>query len=233
MGKRAGNIVTIDEVMDEIDEAAGRKGAGADALRFFFLSRSANSNVEFDIELAKKKSLDNPVFYVQYGYARLCSILRNGAEAIGLDAAAFPLPGEWASSCTPTSSRSRASSADFPDVVRRGRAAARAAPDRLLRPGARARLPELLHAPQGRARSHPSAGERARRGRVGGELGLRARRARASRGSRRSACAYAQALGARRRRARPSAWTPAPNEEGGGRGRGGRRPVKLGRVGRP
>jgi arginyl-tRNA synthetase len=80
MGKRAGNIVTVDEVMDEIDEAAGRKGAGADALRFFFLSRSANSNVEFDIELAKKKSLDNPVFYVQYGHARLCSILRNGRE---------------------------------------------------------------------------------------------------------------------------------------------------------
>src|SRR5262249_6500639 len=80
MGKRAGNIVTIDEVMDEIDDAAGREGAGADALRFFFLSRSANSNVEFDIELAKKKSLDNPVFYVQYGYARLCSILRNGRD---------------------------------------------------------------------------------------------------------------------------------------------------------
>jgi arginyl-tRNA synthetase len=81
--KRAGDVVTIDEVMDEIDDAAGRKGAGADALRFFFLSRSANSNVEFDIELAKKKSLDNPVFYVHYGYARLCSILRNG-EALGL-----------------------------------------------------------------------------------------------------------------------------------------------------
>jgi arginyl-tRNA synthetase len=79
MGKRMGNFITIDEVMDEIDEAVGRKGAGADALRFFFLSRSANSNVEFDIDLAKKASLDNPVFYVQYGHARLCSILRNGA----------------------------------------------------------------------------------------------------------------------------------------------------------
>jgi arginyl-tRNA synthetase len=83
--KRAGNFVTIDEVMDEIDEAAGRKGAGADALRFFFLSRSSNSNVEFDIELAKSKSLDNPVFYIQYGYARLCSIQRN-AKALGLEA---------------------------------------------------------------------------------------------------------------------------------------------------
>jgi arginyl-tRNA synthetase len=81
--KRAGDVITVDEVMDEIDEAAGLKGAGSDALRFFFLSRGANSNVEFDIELAKKKSLDNPVFYVQYGHARLCSILRNGA-ALGL-----------------------------------------------------------------------------------------------------------------------------------------------------
>ncbi len=81
--KRAGNVLTVDEVMDEIDEAAARKGAGADALRFFFLSRTANSNVEFDIEVAKKKSLDNPVFYVQYGYARLCSIQRR-ARAMGL-----------------------------------------------------------------------------------------------------------------------------------------------------
>lgn len=78
--KRAGDVVTIDEVMDEIDEATGRKGAGADALRFFFLSRSAGSNVEFDLELAKKRSLDNPVFYVQYGYARLRSIQRRAGE---------------------------------------------------------------------------------------------------------------------------------------------------------
>jgi arginyl-tRNA synthetase len=82
--KRAGNVVTVDEVMDEIDDAAGRKGAGADALRFFFLSRTASSNVEFDIELAKKKSTDNPVFYVQYGHARLCSIVRR-ARLLGID----------------------------------------------------------------------------------------------------------------------------------------------------
>jgi arginyl-tRNA synthetase len=80
--KRAGNVVTVDEIMDEIDGAAGRKGAGADALRFFFLSRSAHSNVEFDIELAKKDTVDNPVFYVQYGYARLRSIQRK-AVALG------------------------------------------------------------------------------------------------------------------------------------------------------
>jgi arginyl-tRNA synthetase len=116
MGKRAGNIVTIDEVMDEIDEAAGRKGAGADALRFFFLSRSANSNVEFDVELAKKKSLDNPVFYVQYGYARLCSIQRR-AEAIGLSPRAFPLPGDLALLVHPDELALCHKVADFADVV--------------------------------------------------------------------------------------------------------------------
>jgi arginyl-tRNA synthetase len=116
--KRAGNFVTIDEVMDEIDEAAGRKGAGADALRFFFLSRSANSNVEFDIELAKKKSLDNPVFYVQYGYARLCSIQRR-ARAIGLVTPASDrlTTTDLASLVHPDELAIAHKLADFPDVV--------------------------------------------------------------------------------------------------------------------
>src|SRR5262249_51658640 len=80
MGKRLGNIITIEEVVEEIDEAAGRKGAGADALRFFYLSRRADTTVDFDIEVAKKSSLDNPVFYLQMGYARACSILRRAEE---------------------------------------------------------------------------------------------------------------------------------------------------------
>ncbi|HEX3769639.1 MAG TPA: arginine--tRNA ligase [Polyangiaceae bacterium] len=112
--KRAGNFVTIDEVMDEIDEAAGREGAGADALRFFFLSRSANSNVEFDIELAKKKSLDNPVFYVQYGYARLNSIQRK-AEAMSLARAAGT--GDMAKLVHPDELALAHKLADFPDIV--------------------------------------------------------------------------------------------------------------------
>jgi len=78
--KRAGNMITAEEVIEEIDAAAQRPGAGRDALRFFFLSRSANTNVEFDIDLAKKSTLDNPVFYVQYGHARLCSIARKAAS---------------------------------------------------------------------------------------------------------------------------------------------------------
>jgi arginyl-tRNA synthetase len=80
--KRKGNVITADEVTEEIDEAAQREGAGRDALRFFFLSRSANTTVDFDLEIAKKKSLDNPVFYVQYGHARLSSMLKK-AESIG------------------------------------------------------------------------------------------------------------------------------------------------------
>jgi arginyl-tRNA synthetase len=111
MGKRAGNIVTVDEVMDEIDEAAGRKGAGADALRFFFLSRSASSNVEFDIELAKKASLDNPVFYVQYGHARLCSILHNGVS-MGLAPRA-----DWAKLVHPDELAIAHKLGELPDVV--------------------------------------------------------------------------------------------------------------------
>jgi arginyl-tRNA synthetase len=100
MGKRLGNIITIEEVVEEIDEAAGRKGAGADALRFFYLTRHADKTVDFDIEVAKKASLDNPVFYLQYGYARACSILRRAEEAFhtgpGAPMAALTHPDELA-----------------------------------------------------------------------------------------------------------------------------------------
>lgn len=114
--KRAGNVITIDEVMDEIDEAAGRKGAGADALRFFFLSRSVNSSVEFDIDLAKKASLDNPVFYVQYGHARLCSILRKAAE-LGIPAPSHLPVGDWAHLVHPDELSMAHKLAEYPDVV--------------------------------------------------------------------------------------------------------------------
>ena len=57
---------------------------GADACRFFFLSRSADSQMDFDLELAKKESVDNPVYYVQYAHARIASILRLAQER-GID----------------------------------------------------------------------------------------------------------------------------------------------------
>lgn len=71
MSKRTGNIITLREVLDEV---------GPDACRFFFLSRSADSHMEFDLELAKRQSNENPVFYVQYAHARIASIIRYAAE---------------------------------------------------------------------------------------------------------------------------------------------------------
>ena len=115
--KRAGNFVTLEEVADEIDEAAGRKGAGSDAIRFFFLSRSATTNVEFDIDLAKKKSLDNPVFYVQYGYARLCSIAKK-AESLGVARPHHLAPEAWAKLAHPDELAIAARLGEFPEMLR-------------------------------------------------------------------------------------------------------------------
>ena len=67
MSKRAGTFVTAREVLDEV---------GKDAFRFFLLTPRAQTHMDFDLELAKKKSAENPVFYVQYAYTRICSIFR-------------------------------------------------------------------------------------------------------------------------------------------------------------
>ncbi|MCK5434292.1 MAG: arginine--tRNA ligase, partial [Dehalococcoidales bacterium] len=71
ISKRSGDIITLREVVEEV---------GSDACRFFFLSRSADSQMDFDLELAKKESVDNPVYYVQYAHARIASILRLAQE---------------------------------------------------------------------------------------------------------------------------------------------------------
>ena len=70
LSKRTGDIITLAEVLEEV---------GADACRFFFLSRSAEAQMDFDLDLAKKQSNENPVYYVQYAHARIASILRYGA----------------------------------------------------------------------------------------------------------------------------------------------------------
>jgi len=75
MGKRSGNFVTLHDVVDEV---------GKDACRFFFLMRRSDSQLDFDLELAKRQSSDNPVYYVQYAHARVCSINRTAAEQ-GID----------------------------------------------------------------------------------------------------------------------------------------------------
>lgn len=75
VSKRAGDIVTLGELLDEV---------GPDVTRFFFLGRSADSQMDFDLELAKKQSADNPAYYVQYAHARISSILRLAQEK-GID----------------------------------------------------------------------------------------------------------------------------------------------------
>ncbi len=75
LSKRSGDIITLRELVGEV---------GADACRFFFLSRSPDSQMEFDLELAMKQSSENPVYYVQYAHARIASILRLAQER-GID----------------------------------------------------------------------------------------------------------------------------------------------------
>jgi arginyl-tRNA synthetase len=68
MSKRAGHIVTLDDIIDEV---------GVDAARFFFVMLSPESPLTFDLELAKEQSNENPVYYVQYGHARIASVFKN------------------------------------------------------------------------------------------------------------------------------------------------------------
>lgn len=83
MSKRSGRIIEMDELMDEV---------GTDAARYFFLLRRTSTPLDFDIELAKRQSDDNPVFYVQYAHARIESIFRKaGLQPPGADADLSPL----------------------------------------------------------------------------------------------------------------------------------------------
>ena len=83
MSKRRGTMVTFRELLDEV---------GADAARYTLISRSSNQMIDFDIDAVKEKSNANPVYYVQYAHARICSILRRAAglsaeeaDALGMD----------------------------------------------------------------------------------------------------------------------------------------------------
>ncbi|CAM3411613.1 arginine--tRNA ligase [Marinicrinis lubricantis] len=75
MSKRTGKAVTLEDLMDEV---------GVDATRYFFTMRSTDSHLDFDMDLAVSKSNENPVYYVQYAHARICSIFRQAAEQ-GID----------------------------------------------------------------------------------------------------------------------------------------------------
>ncbi|RII25464.1 MAG: arginine--tRNA ligase [Geobacter sp.] len=91
ISKRAGSYVTLRDLIDEV---------GRDATRFFFIMRKPDSQLVFDIDLAKEQSPDNPVYYVQYAHARICSIFENAADK-GMAAPEQPNPTELAPLVTP------------------------------------------------------------------------------------------------------------------------------------
>jgi arginyl-tRNA synthetase len=74
MSTRKGNADLLDDLIDDV---------GADATRLFFIMRSKDSHLNFDVELAKKQSKDNPVFYLQYAHARICSLMRMAEKEVG------------------------------------------------------------------------------------------------------------------------------------------------------
>jgi arginyl-tRNA synthetase len=119
MSKRRGEFVTLDELIDDI---------GADAARFFMLQRSHDTPVDLDLELARKTSNENPVYYVQYAHARIASILRKAGE----DAVERAASADFAASQAPVEPSERAlikRLCELSDEV--AEAAARRAPQRL------------------------------------------------------------------------------------------------------
>jgi arginyl-tRNA synthetase len=119
MGKREGEFVTLDAVVDEV---------GRDATRFFYLMRRHDTGLEFDLELAKRQSMDNPVYYAQYAHARCASLQRRAAE---LEAPELPLTLELARGLTlPEEIAILRRLSDFPDFL--ADAAAAREPHRLV-----------------------------------------------------------------------------------------------------
>jgi arginyl-tRNA synthetase len=106
MGKRAGEFVTLDDVVEEV---------GRDATRYFYLMRRHDTPLEFDLEVAKRQSMDNPVYYVQYAHARCAAI---GRRAVELEAQRPPLDAELAAELAlPEEIAILRRLADFPDFV--------------------------------------------------------------------------------------------------------------------
>ncbi len=118
MSKRSGDFVSLDELLDDI---------GADATRWFMLWRSHDTTVDLDLELARRQSNDNPVYYVQYAHARIASILRKAGEgAVDAVPANTEIPGVG---LEPAERALVKRLLEFPDEVRE--AAARRAPHRI------------------------------------------------------------------------------------------------------
>ncbi len=106
MSKRTGEMITLAELLDEV---------GVDATRYFLVSRGADTPVEFDLDLARKESAENPVFYVQYAHARICSIWRMASESGQLPAALESTPLDALQE--PDERRLMLALAQFPDEV--------------------------------------------------------------------------------------------------------------------
>jgi arginyl-tRNA synthetase len=105
ISKRAGSYVTVRDLIEE---------AGRDAVRWFFIMRKVDSHLVFDIDLAKSQSDENPVYYVQYAHARICSVLREwgGDEALLRDA-------DLAALGTPHEVALAQALAQFPEILER------------------------------------------------------------------------------------------------------------------
>jgi arginyl-tRNA synthetase len=108
MSKRAGRIVTLRDVVDEV---------GRDVVRFIMLTRKNDAPLDFDLAKVTEQSKDNPVFYVQYAHARICSVFRNAAED-GLDElAANPLDADLTLLADPAELALLREMASFPRVL--------------------------------------------------------------------------------------------------------------------
>ncbi|HUJ01394.1 MAG TPA: arginine--tRNA ligase [Usitatibacter sp.] len=105
ISKRAGSYVTVRDLVDEV---------GRDAVRYFFLMRRVDSHLVFDIDLAKSQSEDNPVYYVQYAHARICSVLREWGGDTGALAAA-----DLSALGTPHEVALAGKLAEFPEILAR------------------------------------------------------------------------------------------------------------------
>ncbi|NTV82489.1 MAG: arginine--tRNA ligase, partial [Chlorobaculum sp.] len=97
----------LDDLIDDV---------GADATRLFFIMRGKDSHLNFDVELAKKQSKDNPVFYLQYAHARICSLVRMAEKEVGFDETAATGEGLPLLSSEPEIDLASAL-LDFPDLI--------------------------------------------------------------------------------------------------------------------
>ena len=139
MSKREGAIVTLDALLDDI---------GVDAARWYLTSRSHDTSIDLDLELARSQSQDNPVYYVQYAHARIASILRKAGEQRLAAARAADLRAS-AERFHPSARVAGQAAAGVPRRGARGGGAARAAPDDDLRPRDRTGVLGLLPGLQG------------------------------------------------------------------------------------